>query len=352
VRARLLLIEQHSKAGDLNRALEAARTADAAIPDNALVHELLAKSLALSGDTRQALATYVKLARIAPTDPAGYLGQANLLIASKDPAGATRVLQQLLAFAPANLDAKRLAAQAAMLQKQPDKALAMARELQRDAPANPLGFVLEGDVQLDQKRWGPAAAAYRTAMTKPNAESVITRLHTALVGGNNLDEANQVVAEWMKQNPNNPLMLRQLAGAAYDAGDSVQAKSYYERALQIAPNDLAVLNNLAWILVEANDPKALPIAERAAAEAPDNPSVLDTLAQAYAVNKEYGKAIETQRRAVLRAAEPYPFKLRLARLYIAADKRDEAKAELEALRDLGSSFPDSAEVRKLIAQVR
>lgn len=352
VRARLMLIEQHNKAGDPNRALEAARAADAAIPDNALVHESLAKALARSGDTRQALATYLKLTRIAPTDPAGYLGQANLMIANKDPAGAIKLLQQLQVFAPANLDAKRLTGQAEMLQKQPDKALALARELQRDAPTNPLGFVMEGDVQLDQKRWDRAAAAYRTAMAKPNGESVITRLYPALVAGNKLAEAKQVAAEWIKQYPKNPLMLRQLAGDAYNAGDSIQAMSYYEQALELAPKDLAVLNNLAWILVEAKDPKALPIAERATAEAPDDPSVLDTLGHAYAVNKDYAKAIETMRRAVLRAAEPNPFRLRLARLYLAANNRDQAKAELESLRDLGRSFPDFAEVRKLLAQMQ
>ena len=352
VQARLLLIEQHNKAGDLSRALEAARAADVAIPENAPLHEALAKSLALTGDTRQALVTYAKLARLAPFDPAGYLGQANLLIAGKDPAGATNALQQLLAFAPTNLEAKRLTVLAAMLLKQTDKALAVAREIQRDTPTNPLGFVLEGDVQLEQKRWDLAAAAYRMAMGKPNGESVITRLHTALVNGKKLDEARKVAAEWIKQNPKNPLMLRQLAGAAYDAGDSVQARSYYEKVLEVAPKDLAALNNLAWILVEAKDAQALPVAERAAAEAPDNASVLDTLAQAYAGNNQYAKAIETQRRAVLKAAEPNPFRLRLARLYIAADKRDEAKAELESLRDLGRAFPDIAEVRKLLAQLR
>ena len=274
------------------------------------------------------------------------------MIASKDAAGAIKVLQQLLAFAPTNLDAKRLTAQAAILQKQPDKALTVARELQRDASTNPLGFVLEGDVQLGLQRWDLAAAAYRIALAKPDGESVITRLHTALINANKLDEARQVAAEWIKQHPKNPLMLRQLAGAAYTAGDSAQAKSYYEKVLEIAPKDSAVLNNLAWILVEAKDPKALPIAERAAAEAPDNPSVLDTLAQAYAVNNEYGKAVEAQRRAILRAADPNPFRLRLARLHLAANDRDKAKAELESLRELGKTFADFAEVRKLLNQVR
>ena len=351
VRARLLLIEQHNSAGDSSRALEAARSAIDAIPDNATLYEALAKSLARAGDSRQALATYLKLARIAPTEPAGYLGQANLLIAAKDPAGAVKVLQQLLAFAPANLDAKRLTAAAAMQQKQPDKALAVAREIQRDDPTNPLGFAMEGDVQLVQKRWDSAAAAYRSAMTKADGDAMAPRLHTALVSGNKPDEARQMAADWIKQHPKNPLLLRHLGGLAYNAGDSAQAKSYYEKVLDIAPKDAAVLNNLAWILVEAKDPKALAIAERAAAEAPENPNVLDTLAQAYAVNNDYAKAIETLRRAILRAAEPNPLRLRLARLYLAANDRDKAKAELESLRDLGRSFAEYAEVRKLLGQI-
>ena len=104
-------------------------------------------------------------------------------------------------------------------------------------------------------------------------------------------------------------------------------------------------------MVEAKDPKALAIAERAAAEAPENPNVLDTLAQAYAVNNDNAKAIETLRRAILRAAEPNPLRLRLARLYLAANDRDKAKAELESLRDLGRSFAEYAEVRKLLGQI-
>lgn len=352
VQARLQLIEQYNGAGDAGRALEAARGAIAAIPDNALLYEALAKSLVRSGDTRQALAAYLKLTQVAPTDATGYLGQANLLIATKDPVGALKVLQQLLAVAPANLDAKRLTAQAAMLQKQPDKALAVARELARDNPANPLGFVLEGDIHLDQKRWDQAATAYRTAMTKPDSDGVITRLHTALISGNKLPEAQQVAADWIKQHPKSPLMLRHLGGLAYKAGDSAQAKSYWEKTLAIAPKDSAVLNNLAWLLVEAKDPAALAMAERAAAEAPENPSVLDTLAQAYALNNNNPKAIESLRHAVLRAPEPNPLKLRLARLYIAANDRDKAKAELDALRDLGRSFADHAEVRKLLAQIQ
>jgi Tfp pilus assembly protein PilF len=204
---------------------------------------------------------------------------------------------------------------------------------------------------MDQKRWEPAAAAFRAAAAKPDGEQFVTRQYTALVNANKTEEANRLAADWIKQHPKNPLLLRHLAGLAYNAGDRVQARAYYEQALEMAPKDVAMLNNLAWILVEAKDPKALALAQRAAALAPDHPNVLDTLAQAYALNNDYQKAIEALRRAVHRSATAATLRLHLARLYIASGDRASAKAELETLRDLGRSFPERAEVLQLLARI-
>ncbi len=350
--ARLLLIDRYFSTGDVHRALEAARGAVAAIPDNAQLYEALARCLLRAGDERQALAAYVKLANLAPREPAGYLGQAKLLLSMKDSAGANKALQQLLAFAPKNLEARRLSAAAALQQKQPDKALAASRDLQRDFPTNSLGFALEGEVHMTQKRWDQAAVAFRAAMTKPEGALFVARLSRALIDGNKADEARRVIAETLKQHPKDTQMLRQLAATAYNAGDQVQARDFYERALDLAPKDATMLNNLAWILVEAKDPKALAIAERAATEAPNQPEVLDTLAQALALNNEAGKAIAALRRAVQLSPSPAPLRLRLARLYLASNDRDGARTELESLRELGKSFPDQAEVRQLLAQIR
>lgn len=350
--ARLLLIDRYFSTGDVHRALEAAHSAVAAIPDNAQLHEALARCLLRAGDERQALAAYVKLASLAPREPAGYLGQAKLLLSMKDSAGANKALQQLLAFAPKNPEARRLSAAAALQQKQPDKALAASRDLQRDFPSKPLGFALEGEVHMTQKRWDQAAVAFRAAMTKPEGALFVARLSRALIDGNQADEARRVIAEALKLHPKDTSMLRQLAATAYNAGDQVQARDFYERALDLAPRDAAMLNNLAWILVEAKDPKALAMAERAATEAPNQPEVLDTLAQALALNNEAGKAIAALRRAVQLSPAPAPLRLRLARLYLASNDRDSARTELETLRELGKSFPDQAEVRQLLAQIR
>ena len=352
VKAHLLLIDRYYTAGDLHRALEAARNAVAAIPDNALLYEALARCLMGVGDARQSLAAYVKLTTIAPREPAGYLGQAKLLLSMNDSAAAGKALQQLLAFAPNNLEARRLTVSAALLQKQPERALAASRELQRDAPSNPLGFALEGEVHMGEKRWDQAATAFRSAMAKPGGELFLARLSQALVAAGKADEARRTVAESVKKQPGNVQMLRQLAATAYNAGDRAQARAFYEQALVVAPEDVAMLNNLAWILVEAKDPNALAIARRAAALSPNVPEVLDTLAQAFALNNDYSNATAALRRAVQLSPSPAPLRLSLARMHLAANNRSAARAELETLRDLGAAFPDQAAVRQLLAQSR
>ncbi len=351
VPARLLLIDRYYASGEMRPALEAARNAAAAIPDNALLYEALARCQLATGDARQSLATYAKLTSIAPREPAGYLGQATQLLFMNDNTTANNVLQQLLAFAPNNLEAKRLTVSAALQQKLPDRALAISRELQRVVASNPLGFALEAEVHMDQKRWDPAAAAYRVAMAKPGGELFVARLSVALATAGKTDEAQRVVAESLKQHPKNLQMLRQLAATADNAGDRAQARDLYQRVVELAPKDAVMLNNLAWLLVEAKDPKALPIAERAAAEAPNVPEVLDTLAQALALNNENAKAVETLRRAVQLSPAPAAMRLRLARMYMATNDTTRAKVELETLRDLGKSFPEHLQVWQLLAKL-
>lgn len=351
-RARLMLIDRHYSAGDINRALDAAHSAVAGIPDNAQLYEALARSLWRAGDVHRSLAAYVKLTQIAPREPAGYLGQANLLLAKNSAPDANKALQQLLAFAPGNLEARRLSVSAAILQKQHDKALALSRELQRELPSNPLGFALEGEVHMDQKRWEPAVTAFRNAAEKPGGEPFVTRQYSALLSWKRPEEAARVVADWTELHPTSFVLLRQVAATAYDSGDRTLAQTYYEKALKIAPNDLASLNNLAWILVEAKDARAQGMAERAAALMPGSPDVLDTLAQAYALNGDLKKAIDTLRRAIQLSSTPAPLRLRLARMYVQNKDLGNAKAELESLRELGKSFPEQTEVRKLLAQIR
>ena len=90
-------------------------------------------------------------------------------------------------------------------------------------------------------------------------------------------------------------------------GDAIQN---FQKALALSPHSLLALNNLAFQLATCPEtarrdgPRALELAENADQLSGDkDPSVLDTLAAAYARNGEFPEAIETAQKA-LRLVDP------------------------------------------------
>ena len=95
-------------------------------------------------------------------------------------------------------------------------------------------------------------------------------------------------------------------------------------------------------------PGALALAERANELLPGQPPFLDTLALALASEKKFDKAIEVERSAMERRPGEQSYRLNIARILIQADRKQEARGELEKLAALGAKFPDHAEVTKLL----
>jgi tetratricopeptide (TPR) repeat protein len=95
-----------------------------------------------------------------------------------------------------------------------------------------------------------------------------------------------------------------LGVVAERSGDAASAVAHYRAALRADPQRVEAANNLAWILATASEPalrnpaEAIALAERVAREKPGDPSVLDTLAAAYAAAERYEDAAATQARAV------------------------------------------------------
>lgn len=82
-----------------------------------------------------------------------------------------------------------------------------------------------------------------------------------------------------------------------------RAVTAYERALPLSPDHAEVRNNLAWLLLTAQDhtlrdpQRALELAQAAAA-LQEHGSILDTLAVAYWANGKIEEAVLTERRAI------------------------------------------------------
>ena len=116
--------------------------------------------------------------------------------------------------------------------------------------------------------------------------------------------------------------------------------------------NVAALNGLAWHLRKSQPAKALEYAERAAELAPDSVLVMDTLAVVLLNNGQ----VERARRTIARVyqKEPNAPTVRYHRAMIDAAAGDTSAAieALQALLDEGGEFAEKAEAQRLLAELK
>ena len=345
--SRLALVDHHLATYDIKAAQAAAQAALAQFTDHP---ELLIRSGRLQqtmGDHQQASSTFNRLITQQSRLPEGYLGLAESQAAAGDLAGATRSARRALDLAPLSLPARRLAIRLALRQNQPVQAVVIAQALQKLQPGEANGLVLEAEIEITRKRWDAALLPLRKALALADPALAPERMHQVLRLAGRAAPADAFASQWQRDHPADALFNFYLGDQALAQKDLVGAEAHYQAVLKIKPEHALSLNNIAWLRLQTGQPGALAYAERAVAAAPNLPALLDTLALALAAEKQAGKAIEQQLRALaMRPTDPF-MRLNLARFYAQAGEKRKAKAELDRLEALGQRFAMQTEVAAL-----
>lgn len=344
---RLALVDHHLATFNPKAAVDAARAALAQLPDNFELLDRLGQAQLQAGQGQQALTTFNRMVTLRGQSPEGPLGLAKVQLAGNDLSAARSSVQRVLALAPSHLAAQRLGIAVALRQKHPDEALALARQVQQQRPELAAGFVLEGEIEIAQKRWDAAIAALRLAVGKADPAQAPARLHQALLRSGRAAEAQAFARTWTQAHPTDVPFLFHLGDEALASKDLPGAEAHYRAVLQVAPEHALSLNNIAWLMLAQNKPGALALAERAVRAAPDRPALLDTLAQALAADNQADEAVATQKRALRIQPDDPALRLNLARYLAQAGDKHQAKAELDRLAALGERFARQDEVAAL-----
>ncbi len=345
---RLALIRFHLQAKDPAKAVAAAREALAAVPERPELLDAAGRAQEAAGEVQQARTTYNRWARLQPKSPAPWLRLADVDIAAGDPEAALKSLRKALELKPDLIDAQRRIIAIDVRRDRVPQALSVAREIQRQRPTEPAGYMLEGDIHAGRKAWTEAAATYRAGLKRADSPHLATRLHATLRSARQNAEADRFVTGWLTAHPKDAVVRLYLAQSATAAGDYALSIKQYQDLLAFQPDNPIYLNNLAWAAGRVKDPAAVKYAERAAVLAPNNPAIMDTLGVLLVENDDAARGIELQRKAVALAPEAHGIRLNLARSLIAAGQKDAAKKELQMLQKLGDKFSAHAEVERLI----
>jgi tetratricopeptide (TPR) repeat protein len=209
--------------------------------------------------------------------------------------------------------------------------------------------VMEGDALRSTKNNEGALGAYRRGMVKTQGTAAATRTHALLLAMGKYAEAAQFAQTWQKDHPKDTSFAVYQGDEALARRDLAASEAAYRRVIELQPDNVVALNNVAWIMAKQGKPGALALAERANDLRPNQPTLMDTWAFALAADKQIDKALELQKKALELAPENPTMKLGLARLYVQAGQKAQARELLESLDKLGDKFRDQAEVKSLMS---
>jgi uncharacterized protein (TIGR03790 family) len=175
----------------------------------------------------------------------------------------------------------------------------------------------------------------------------------ALVALGKKDEARAAFEEITKGTPALVNEHLQLAQLYEDARDFALAAERYRRVLELQPRNIVALNNLAYRLTTDNKPAdALPLARRAAALAPQEARVLDTLAWTHHMLGNDAEAARILADAIRRNAQDAELRFHAAVIAEALGSYTAARSHLENAVRLDPGFQDRADVRELRAKLQ
>ena len=327
-----------------------------------------------------------------PQSPLWLMARANLATSRGDLDQAVDALEQVMDASP-NAQALSRLALLYLQQDRPAPAAALLDEHPTLLSENPLLQAVRGRSLAAQGQTEPAQRVFTLALQRAGSAAEVSQILRQMFEALGSDAAVELAQS--VQHPQQPLWIdTALAGVAlsdrdYDTalsrlraldgrldsadpatrqqvrkmqalallqtGDHAGARDAYRQLLDEDPDNLEVLNNLAFILAShLDDPQAaVPLAERARQLAPDNAEILDTLGWTYyQVDRpdDARRALEQSVEARALPANTY----HLGRLYHERNNPERARSLLTQSLQLAEAAGDrefTEKARNLLQQI-
>jgi putative PEP-CTERM system TPR-repeat lipoprotein len=348
----LMLVSFYLGTRDVKKAVAAAQEALAVLPDNPAILDVEGRAQQAAGNFNQALSAYARLSELNPGSTQPYLRMAEIHVASKNKDAAMQTLRKALSVKPDSIEAQRATIMLDLDAGRFEEAVATARNIQRQYPESPAGFLLEGDAHLVGKAWKEAAEVYRKGIKQTGASDLAIALHAALMAQDNASEANRLATSWLKDHAKDQRFRLYLAESATARKDYSMAIRHFQTLLLSQPENPALLNNMAWVMAQNKDPKALETAEKAYSLDPEKANIVDTLGALLVERGEFDRGLELLRKARSLAPNNPMILFNLASALVKAGNNTEAKPLLVELSTLGPRFSKNREVSELLQGMR
>jgi putative PEP-CTERM system TPR-repeat lipoprotein len=341
VESRLRLAQIAFIDGDARRGKDLLDQAVSVATDRKVVLHRAGKVLAQAGLQEDALARFQE-AGAAGLDEA-LLSAAQVQLGLNRIREARQLAESAFSRQPSSVEAQRLLVRIDAQDGQIDRALTRARAL-AGTSGRPVGE-LEGDTYALAGKLDDALKSYEAAQrAKPNAALAIKIFNARRVTKKESPERSLI--EWLEKEPADQGVRRLLAQHYEGSGQRREAMAQYERLIATGKDALA-MNNLAWMLAEAGDARALDLAKRAHEQAPGVAEIADTYGWILVRTDKVAEGVTVLERARAQAPTNPDIQFHLASAYAKAGRQDQARDLLRALLATDRSFPSRREAEQL-----
>ncbi|MBV1878120.1 MAG: PEP-CTERM system TPR-repeat protein PrsT [Pseudomonadales bacterium] len=232
--------------------------------------------------------------------------------------------------------------------------LAIANKIVDNQPAEAVGYRLKADALQSMERNDEALQVYALGVKNTDGSvSLILGYYNLLREVVDIDAAVEFLDRWVNdKRPEEFAIFRALAAGYELQGNTDKALYLAERLMQMQPDDPLLLNNLALLYLNVGDQRARELAERAYKLAPDHFAVMDTLGWVLANSGEPSLAVAMLRNAMARSANIPEIHYHYAFALYKNGQSNIAVKELQKLLASGQDFNGIAEVQALYSQLK
>ncbi len=351
IRPATSLVRYFLSTGEAMKALSIARELAGHHEQNPAVYQLLGQAQLAADQPASAAATFRRLTSLRPANPMAWHLLALALEKNGDESKALEAWNEALRlqenFIPAATNRVRLLVK----QKRYDEALKGAKKIQDRNPDLAAGYYLEGEIHLAKGQFRQALESYRKSHRIMPSRAAVQRLYQLYRQTGQPGKGRAILESWLEQSPNDVAGLMMLAMDYQATKENKKAVSTYEKALSLQPENVVILNNLAWLYQETGDSRALETVERLASLEQDKPELLDTVGWVYLQNGRQKEGLRILQEAAVKAPHLPEIRLHLAEALSKTGRKDEAERELKRLIDEYPDFPQRQRARKLLDSV-
>jgi putative PEP-CTERM system TPR-repeat lipoprotein len=276
---------------------------------------------------------------------------ANAYQANGENRQATAVLKKALEIHPANVDVRVALGTIYLQTGRVREAADVASQLQKQNPRAAPGYALEGDALMMQSDYARAANVYEKADKLRSNGLVRIRAHEA----HSLEQKGIVsdapLLAWLEQHPGDVNVRMYLGDVYLKEGKREAAIAQYQSLLRDDPKNVRALNNMAWSLQQAGDPRALDYAHQAFQLKPNDGIVADTLGWLLVTQGKLNEGLQVMLKAVSLSPENPVIRFHLAQALVQAGDNVRACNELKILLESGKPFAQADEVRALLKRL-